>query len=123
MSDTNITKYEYLWSMLSNIRSLGIQSLILYRNAAMNTLLKDETSRPTNTRLMVSEVEEWGTLIEDIAQHLKASCVVDVHTTWPTHRWKFLAEKILFETNCIEPLANALTEDNSCRHLWIQRVR
>ena len=41
MSDTNITKYEYLWSMLSNIRSLGIQSLILYRNAAINTLLKD----------------------------------------------------------------------------------
>ena len=110
MSDTNITKYEYLWSMLSNIRSLGTQSLILYRNAAMNTLLKDETSRPTNTRLMVSEVEEWGTLIEDIAQHLKASCVVDVHTTWPTHRWKFLPEKILFETNCIEPLANAPTK-------------
>ena len=55
---------------------------------------------------MVPEVEEWGTLIEDIAQHLKASCVVDVDTTWPTHRWKFLAKKILFETNCIEPLAN-----------------
>ena len=107
MSDTNITKYEYLWSMLSNIRSLGIQSLILYRNAAMNTLLKDETSRPINARLMISEVEEWGTLIEDIAQHLKASCVEDVDTKWPTHRWKFLAEKILFETNCIEPLANA----------------
>ena len=93
--------------MLSNIRSLGIQSLILYRNAAVNTLLKDETSRPSNTKLMVSEVEEWGTLIEDIAQDLKASWVVDVDTTWPTHRWKFLAKKILFETNYIGPLADA----------------
>ena len=27
--------------------------------------------------LRVSEVEEWGTLIEEIASHLKASCSVE----------------------------------------------
>ncbi len=60
-----------------------------------NTLLKDKTSRSTNTRLTVSEVEEWGTLIEDIAQHLKASRVVDVDATWPTPGQQNYFEEVL----------------------------
>ena len=72
----------------------GIQSLVLSQNGTMNTLLRNEMSRPADSRLLVSEVEEWGTLIEEIARHLKASCTVDVETTWPTHRWRFFAEKI-----------------------------
>ena len=73
----------------------------------MNALFEAETSRPTNTRLMLSEVEERGALIEDVAQHLKVSCIADVDTTRPTHRWKFLAEKVFFGIDCIEPLASA----------------
>ena len=107
MSDTNIVKYEYLWAMLSNIRAAGIQSLVLYRNGTMNTLLRSEIFRPTDSRLLVSEVEEWGTLIEEIAAHLKTSCTIDVEVTWPTYRWRFLAEKIQFERDCTELLANA----------------
>ena len=92
--------------MLSNIRAAGIQSLVLYRNGTMNTLLRNEMLKPADSRLMVSEVEEWGTLIEEIAGHLKASCTVDVEATWPTYRWRFLAEKIRFERECTEPLVN-----------------
>ena len=39
---------------------------------------------PADSRLLDSEVDEWGMLIEDIARHLKASCTVDVGATWPT---------------------------------------
>ena len=107
ISVTNIIKFENLWAMLSNLRASGIQSLVLYRNGTMNTLLRNEVFRPADSRLRVSEVEEWGTLIEEIATHLQASCTVDVETTWPTHWWRFLTEKILFKRLCTEPLADA----------------
>ena len=108
ISDTNVTKYEYLWAMLSHLRAAGIQSLVLYRNGTMNTLLRNEIFRPADSRLRVSEVEEWGTLVEEIATHLQVSCTIDVEMTWPAYRWRFLAEKIQFEGDCInEFLANA----------------
>lgn len=62
MSDTNIIKYGYLWVTLSNIRAAGIQTLVLYRNGTMNTLLRNEMFRPADSRLRVSEVEEWSTM-------------------------------------------------------------
>ena len=88
--------------MLSDVRAAGIQSLVLHRNGTMNTLLRNEMFRPADSRLLVSEVEEWGTLIEKFARHLKASCTADVETTWPTYRWRFLAEKIQFHNSLKE---------------------
>ena len=101
---TNVIKYEYLWAMLNHLRAAGIQSLVLYRNKAMNTLLRNEMFRSADSRLQVSDVEEWGTLVEEIAKHLQASCTVDVELTWPAYRWRFLAEKIQFEGDCISDL-------------------
>lgn len=62
--------------MLSSLRAAGIQSLVLYRSGTMNTLLRNEMFRPVDSRLLVSEVEEWGTLIEEIARHLKGLMAV-----------------------------------------------
>ena len=72
----------------------------------MTTLPSNEMLKPADSRLVVSEVEEWGTHIEEIARLLKASCTVDVKAIWPTYRRRFLTEKIRFERECTEPLAN-----------------